>query len=193
MDALQKWTSTKSKPGVLARYQYIIVLITILVIVMIVEKRNILTVNLKGINWKGLISYFAVIVIGYFAFTALYKRVDDVYKPNLDNLWDFFHFTFYFGLGYFFPNNWLIVAIFMVCWELIEDYVGYNLGKTFYIETNGKKMFDMVCNSLGYWLGSSFFVNRRPTMDLDNVVKPAFSFEDLLNKLGLPTKAKCSK
>jgi hypothetical protein len=73
---------------------------------------------------------------------------------RLDNVWSLAHFSFYVGLGILMPNNWTLILTLQVCWELFEDFLGYRLGKKQYIETDGKKMFDIICNSSGYLIGN---------------------------------------
>ncbi len=73
---------------------------------------------------------------------------------RLDHVWTVCHFLFYFGLGLLMPKNWGLILVLQVTWELFEDFMGYTLKRKQYIETDGKKISDIIVNSTGYWLGS---------------------------------------
>jgi len=119
---------------------------------LILDKKSKLT-SFENINIKGLIVYFIIVGV---IFVVCMNRQTTKQKLS-DNIWDIGHFLFYFGLAYFIPNNYLLVSTFMVAWELFEDFMGFNVGKKAWIETDGKKMTDMIANSGGYYLGNLFF------------------------------------
>jgi hypothetical protein len=144
--------TTISKQNELRRYQYVVVLICIIVLILILDKKTKLT-SLEDINVKGLIAYFIVVAV---VFSVCMMRQTTKQKLS-DNTWDIGHFLFYFGLAYFIPNNYLLVSTLMVAWELFEDFMSYNVGKKAWLETNGKKMTDMMANTGGYYLGNLFF------------------------------------
>jgi len=150
------FTNKTSGQGDPLRYRYIVLLICIIVLILILDRRTKL-LSLQDINVKGLIVYLIVVVI---IFAVCMMRQTTKYKLS-DNLWDVGHFLFYFGLAYFAPNNYLLVSILMVIWELFEDFMGFNVGKKAWIETDGKKMMDMIANSGGYYLGNLFFGRDR--------------------------------
>jgi len=132
------------------RYKFVIELLIILLVLYILNPHT-LTPHLRAIKWKGLLVYVVVII----ALFAVFMKFD---IP--DNGWDVLHFSFYLGLAYFVPKNWVIISILMVSWELYEDHQGFDNDKPKYIETNKKKMVDMVANSLGYYIGNVIF-NRQ--------------------------------
>lgn len=150
------FTTKISGQGEPLRYRYIILLICIIVLILILDKRSKL-LSLQDINVKGLIVYLIIVVV---IFTACMMRQTTKQKLS-DNIWDVGHFLFYFGLAYFVPNNYLLVSILMVVWELFEDFMGFSSGKKAWIETDGKKMTDMFANTGGYFLGNLFFGRDR--------------------------------
>lgn len=154
------FTDKVSKPEELTRYRYIAVLVTIIVIIVLIQGKSVFTVNIPKIKLKGLLVYLGVIVALFIMYNKYYNNQNEATQKDLNNAWSFFHACFYFGLAYFVPNNWPLVVIFMVGWELFEDHMGYNVGRKEFIETDGKKMFDMICNSSGYLLGSIAFRER---------------------------------
>ena len=133
-----------SDPATYDRYKFAVILIIILVIIYVMNPEN-LRPQLDRINVKGLIAYLIIIAI-LFAVCMKIKMSD--------NWWDVAHFLFYFGLAKFVPHNWVIVATVMVAWEIFEDFRGFNQDKPEYIETDRKKMVDMLANSSGYYLGN---------------------------------------
>lgn len=153
MDSLEKWIleGKTSRRDEATRYRFLIVLIVIMVIVFYLDKEN-RKLHLDQIKVKGLVAYIVVIVV---LFTIFMKN-----SKNIKNTqWLLLHFSFYFGLGYFCPNNWPAIFALMALWELFEDEMGYGQNKPDYIETDRKKMLDMGANSLGYFLGNAFFRN----------------------------------
>ena len=141
-----------SQQGELLRYRYVFVLICLIVLILVLDQKSKLG-NLQDINVRGLIAYLVIVVV---IFSVFMMRQTTKQKLS-DNSWDIGHFLFYFGLAYFVPNNFLLVAILMVAWELFEDFMGFNAGKKAWIETDGKKMTDMIANTSGYYLGNLFF------------------------------------
>lgn len=151
------FTERTSKPTDLARYRYIVILIVIIIIIYLLKGKSKWLLNLNQINVKGLITYLIVVAIIYTALMKYYTSAtssNSSNKKKLDMLWSIAHGFFYIGLGYFMPNNWGIIAVFQVCWELFEDFQGYGLHKTSYVETDGKKIMDIICNNTGYYLGN---------------------------------------
>ena len=151
---------TISKPGEPTRYRYVVVLITILVLLVIFQGPGVLSINIPVIKWKGLLLYLTVIVILFIWYDNYGKKQTKSIQEDLDKAWSFFHACFYFGLAYFIPNNWPLLMTFMVCWELFEDHMGFTVGQTYFIETDGKKIQDILCNCTGYFLGSLAFNQR---------------------------------
>lgn len=160
------FTNKTSTPDEISRYRFILIFIIVIIIVAIINRD--FRINYQQIKWKSLMVYTAIIV-GLFillmkwhagaianieAQEDLTEEEKQVQIRKLDNVWSLSHFTFYVGLGILMPNNWTLILTLQICWELFEDFLGYRLGKKQYIETDGKKMFDIVCNSSGYLIGN---------------------------------------
>lgn len=145
-----------TRPGHLKRYQFIIEMLIILLVVYIVRPKA-LGPNLKGIKWVWLI---VAIVLAVILFQWLMK------KNLTDNQWDIMHFSTYVVLGLLVPNNYLLVGTFMICWEFYEDHQGFDNKNIQYIEFNRKKMTDIAANTLGYTLGNVIRRNWRSSLSL---------------------------
>jgi len=161
MDKL--FTEKISEPGEPKRYRYFLILIIVIIVLVLIEGKHVLDFKPGKINVKGLIIYIVVIIVLFELIMKWYNQLDEDKQNKATSLWSVLHFCFYFGLAYFIPNNWVVLIPFMVSWELFEDFMGYRMEKRSYIETDGKKMFDIVCNSTGYWIGTKFFagIKRR--------------------------------
>ena len=150
---------TITPPQNIFRYKYIGVIILIVIVIILVNqnriklgrKNNIL--NLDQIKVKGLIAYLILVIILFSVLMSFQKT-----KNRLTDLhWDILHFIFYFFLAYFVPNNWGIILVLEVVWEMFEDTMGFVLKKYDYVETDRKKIIDILANSTGYLLGNAFF------------------------------------
>lgn len=155
------FTEKISEPGDPPRYRYFLVLIIVIIVLVLIEGKHLLDFRPEQINVKGLIIYIVVVIALFAAIMKWYNQLSEEKQDGAENLWSFLHFCFYFGLAYFIPNNWIILIPFMVSWELFEDFMGFRMGKKTYIEKDGKKMFDIVCNSAGYWIGTKVFAQFR--------------------------------
>lgn len=153
MDSLETWIleGRKSHRDEDTRYRYLVVLIVVIVVVFYLDKKN-RDLHLDQIKTKELVIYIIVTVVLFYIFMKNAKNIKNTQ-------WLMLHFAFYFGLGYFCPNNWPAIFIFMTLWEIFEDEMGYGQGKEDYIETDRKKMLDIGANGLGYLLGNAFFRN----------------------------------
>ena len=160
-----------SVPPKTLRFGYVGLVILIVITVIIINqyyvragKSNILF-NLDQIKFKGLIIYLVVIIILFCICMSLQNSTS-----RLSNwTWDLLHFTFYFFLAYFIPNNWLIVLTLSVCWELFEDTMGFVYKRYGFIETDRKKLVDILSNCTGYMLGSIVFSHPKVKGKVDGL------------------------
>ena len=158
-----------SKPTELLRYRYLVILIVVMIIISLTNGGVAgFKVNGHHIRFRLLIIYTVVIIGLLLLMMEWHVRTIEKIESNsqltddekreaihrLNHVWSVAHFLFYLGLGILMPKNWGLILILQVAWELFEDFLGYNLKKTQYIETDGKKMSDIVVNSLGYFIGS---------------------------------------
>jgi len=150
---------TITPPQHILRYRYVGIVILIVIVVILVNQyriklgRSNIILNLDQINLIGLIAYL-IFVIALFYILMSFQNT----KNRLsDNWWDTLHFCFYFFLAYFIPNNWGIILVLEVVWEMFEDTMGFVFKKCNYIETDQKKVKDILANSTGYLLGNLFF------------------------------------
>ena len=134
-------------PSKLKRYRFVVVLL-IIVLTLYIVKPTILRPHLSDIRFGSLIIYLVLILVG---FRWLMN------KDLSDNQWSMLHFGFYLGLAYSVPNNWFMILIIQVLWEGFEDYQGFDNAKPIYVETDRKKMIDMIANSSGYLIGNWAF------------------------------------
>ena len=163
------FTNTTSKPNDPLRYRFILVFIIIVILIAIISgKSEVFKVHPQQIKVKALVIYLAVIIIGFGLLMKWQaRRIVEIQSDKsltaaeqqrailkLDNVWSVSHVLFYVGLGIVMPNNWTIILVFQVVWELFEDFLGYRMGLTQYIETDGKKISDIICNNAGYFLGN---------------------------------------
>ena len=150
---------TITLPDNILRYRYIAIVILIVIIVIIINqyslhsKRGNIILNLDQINVRGLIVYLIFVV----ALFNIFMSFQNTKNRLTDAKWDILHFIFYFFLAYFVPNNWGIILVLEVVWEVFEDIMGFGLKKLDYIETDKKKIIDIIANSTGYLLGNIFF------------------------------------
>ena len=165
------FTRTISEPNEVSRYRYLGILIIVIIVIAVMNGGpNCFKVSRREIRLINLIIYVAVI-IGLFVLmmkwhVAAVEKIDNdselsdeqqkeaVYRLN--HAWSVAHFCFYLGLGIVMPKNWGLIILLQVSWELFEDFMGYKLKKSQYIETDGKKISDIIVNSLGYAIGSKF-------------------------------------
>lgn len=146
-----------SVPGQTKRYRYLVVLVIVIILLFMLHGRRVFKFNLNQIKWKGLIIYIVISLILLMIFNAYCEKKTVIEQEDLDKNWSFLHACFYFGLAYFIPNNWPIILTLMVLWEVIEDFIGFRLRKKSFVEVDKKKMQDIACNSLGYYLGNLAF------------------------------------
>lgn len=154
--------NAKSHPSDPMRYRFVVVLIIIMIVIYLSDKRA-LDLHVEQINFVGLVLYLILVI-------SIFKLAMSIEKGSnklTANKWDVMHWTFYFFLAYFVPNNWPFIFALQIGWELYEDFQGYNLGKTEYIETDQKKMVDVTANSLGYYIGNKLFSNPKVRSKLD--------------------------
>ena len=170
------FTHTISKPNEVSRYRYLAILIVVIIVISLISGGpKCFKVRRHHIRLRLLIIYTAIIIgllllMMKWHVSAVEKIEADVDLSDeekqqavrrLDHVWSVAHFLFYFGLGIVMPKNWGLIIILQVSWELFEDFMGYKLKKKQYIETDGKKIFDILCNSTGYLLGSSLRAEGR--------------------------------
>lgn len=159
-------------PMSILRYKYVAVL-TIIVILVILwntyQTRNTgknVLFNPEDIDFPGLILYLVVVIIIF----CILMKFQGTENGISDNMWDGLHFLFYFFLAFFIPNNWIFIITLQVAWELFEDFMWYRYGKLSFIESDSKKVVDILANSTGYFLGNLVFSN----MKLRNKIKTKF-------------------
>jgi hypothetical protein len=165
-----------SSPSNCFRYGYIGLVILIVIVVIVINryytvagKGNILF-NLNQINVKGLIIYIIVVIILFcicMSFQSSNNRL-------ANTTWDILHFLFYFFLAYFIPNNWLIILVLGACWELFEDTMGFVYKRYGFVETDRKKLVDILSNCSGYLLGSIFFNHPKVKSKVDGMFSSIF-------------------
>jgi len=143
-----------SHPSNPLRYRYFVVLVIIIIVVLLTDKRA-RHLHLEQIDFKGLVAYLILVIILF----CVAMRFEGRDHGLSSNQWDLLHFTFYFFLAFFMPDNWPIVFTLQVAWELFEDYMGYDRCDPRYIETDQKKMFDILANNAGYFVGNKLFAN----------------------------------
>ncbi len=161
--------NAKSHPSNPMRYRFIVVLIIIMIVIYLSDSRA-LDLHIEQINFAGLVCYL-ILVIAIFKLAMSIEKEDNKLTSNK---WDLLHFSFYFFLAYFIPNNWPLIFCLEIGWELYEDFQGYNLGKPEYIETDQKKMVDVCANSLGYYLGIKFFSIPKVRSKIDGFFHKTF-------------------
>lgn len=162
------FTHTISKPDEVTRYRYLAILIVVIIVIALMHGGpNCFKVRRHHIRLRLLIIY-TTIIIGLLLLmmkwhvSAVEKieadaDLSDEEKQQvvrrLDHVWTVCHFLFYFGLGIVMPKNWGLIIVLQVVWELFEDFIGYKLKRKHYIETDGKKISDIIVNSAGYLIG----------------------------------------
>lgn len=162
------FTHTISKPNEVSRYRYLAILIIVIIVIAAMNGGpSCFKVRRHHIRLQLLIIYTAII-IGLLLLMMKWhvKAIEKIENDHelseeekkqavrrLDHWWTVAHFLFYFGLGIVMPNNWGLVIVLQVSWELFEDFMGYKLKRKQYIETDGKKMSDIIVNSSGYFFG----------------------------------------
>ena len=132
------------------RYKYVVELLIIILVIYLLKPKA-LRPHLDRIKWKGLLIYIVVVIV---LFNVLMKI------GLTNNQWDIAHFCAYFGISYFVPDCIAVIAVLEVCWELFEDYQGFDKKKPVYVETDVKKMVDIVANTSGYFIGNLIFNHR---------------------------------
>lgn len=115
---------------------------------------------------------------------------DFSYKKPLSKPFDVMiinHFILYFIFGYYYPNNYILVLILSILWELFEIFVTswdytYSILKEKWVvperywnEKPLHKVFDILVNLLGYTVGSYYgIITERKkafeTMSLSSVI-----------------------
>ena len=77
------------------------------------------------------------------------------------------HFIIYFMFGIIYPNNYILILVISIIWEILENIIVrnkylYYLTKKYWIiperywnETNKNKIIDLICNFIGYYFGSN--------------------------------------
>jgi hypothetical protein len=133
------FTNDTSTPNEISRYRFVLILIIVIIVA----------------GFALLMRWQTTAIAKIQANVELTTEEKMIEIRRLDNVWSLAHFGFYVGLGILMPNNWTLILTLQITWELFEDFPGYRLGKKQYIETDGKKMFDIVCNSTGYLLGNT--------------------------------------
>lgn len=162
------FTDTISKPDEVSRYRYLAILIIVIIVIALINGGPAgFKINHKQIHLRLLMVYVAVI-IGLLLLMMKWhvntvekiqsdESLSDEEKTKeirrLDHFWTLAHFLFYFGLGIVMPNNWGLIIVLQVTWELFEDFMGYKLKQKQFIETDGKKISDIIVNSSGYFVG----------------------------------------
>lgn len=151
------FTDKTSEPGESRRYRFFLILIIVIIVLILIEGGEAFRFKPERINTVGLVAYIVVVLVLFQLIMKWYNKLSKEKQDGLENFWSFLHFCFYFGLAYFIPDNWIVIIPLMVTWEFYEDFMGFEYDKETFIEDDGKKMFDIVCNSAGYWIGSKFF------------------------------------
>jgi len=77
--------------------------------------------------------------------------------------WSFLHLGLFFIIGLIYPNQWMLIILGSIFFEIIENIVS---GHVRFLKENTKDtMSDFAFNFLGYWLGMQF-IGIIPTASL---------------------------
>ena len=76
------------------------------------------------------------------------------------NTWSIVHVLWYILFALFIPNNWLFAISISILWEIYE-YIMSCIFKNndFYAEVMINRIFDIIFNLLGYYIGCVIFVS----------------------------------
>ena len=73
---------------------------------------------------------------------------------NAINLYTILHLLIYIIIGYYYPNKWLHIIIISFLWEIFEYIVHKFNSNSFFKESSTNKIFDIIINLVGYYLGN---------------------------------------
>ena len=73
------------------------------------------------------------------------------------NYWSIVHILLYILIALFIPNNWWFAIIISIIWEIYEYIMSQMSSNDFYDEVIINRIFDVIFNLLGYYIGSVIF------------------------------------
>jgi hypothetical protein len=72
---------------------------------------------------------------------------------NAINYYSIIHLVIYFTLAFIFPNEWILIVILSIIWEILEYGVQIFIGLDLVTETTANHFVDILFNLSGYLIG----------------------------------------